>query len=93
MNNINKLPKIYRDKVIELLDDPSITQASIVEEINSLAKKKIISKSSLGRFVSFREKFTGTKRGVDTPCVEASLLRIAVGLETISDLLEKQRKK
>jgi len=90
---VNKLPENLRNKVVEMLNDPTLTQLDIVAAINTEAKQNIISKSSLCRFIQSREKITGTKRGRKTPTAEESLARIAMTLEKIAFSLEKQQEK
>jgi hypothetical protein len=93
VNAVYKLHKILRDKVLEMLKNPSISQSSIVDTINTEAGKQVISKSSLCRFVKDREKYSGTKRGMDRPSTEESLSRTAAALERIADSMEKVYKK
>jgi hypothetical protein len=54
INSIYKLHKILRDKIIQMLEDPGITQLSIVDAINTEAGKKVLTRSSLYRFVKSR---------------------------------------
>jgi hypothetical protein len=92
LNSINKLSNTLLNRIVEMLKDPSLSQLEIVALINKEAGKKIISKSSLNRFILNREKITGLKRGTDVPSGEASLLRIAVSLEHIVTFLKKRHK-
>ena len=93
LNNVNKVPEALRKKVVEMLNDPSLSQLEIVDSINSEAGKQVITKSSLSRFVQCREKLTGTKRGTSVPSAEESLLRIAAAVERIAYSPEKRPKK
>jgi hypothetical protein len=90
MNSIDRLPKVLRNKVIEKINDPGLYQREIVDAINAEAGKKIISFSALNRYVKSMEKFTGKKRGKESPTVDESLGRIADALERIAFSLKKQ---
>ena len=83
INAINRLSPDLRNRVLEMLNDPGISQLRIVAAINAEAGRKVISRSSLCRFVESMEKRSGTRRGEKSPSGEASLLRIAVALEKI----------
>jgi len=86
---VNKLPKNLHDKVVEMLDDPAMTQVEIMTAINAEAGEDIISRSSLNRFVLKREKIKGAKRGQEAPTAEECLARISMALERIAFSLEK----
>ena len=90
---VNKLPKNLRNKVVEMLNNPALTQVEIVAAINAEAGKNVISTSSINRYVLSREKITGTKRFIKPPTAEESLARIATALERIAFSLENQYKK
>ena len=87
---VNKMPKKFHNKVIKLLNDPSMSQAYIVNSINTEAGKKIITQSSLNRFIRSMENNTGTKRGIKPPTAEEALTRIASALERLVFYLENQ---
>lgn len=56
-SNIDKLPKALRAKLIEMLQDPAITQAEVVAAINADAGTDVVSKSSVNRYKLRMEKF------------------------------------
>ena len=49
-SSIDKLAPELRSKLIELLQNPSVTQKEIVELINAEAGKNVVSKSSVNRY-------------------------------------------
>jgi hypothetical protein len=57
---VDKLPKKLRSKLIEMLNDPAVTQAEIVDAINAEAGEPIISKSSMNRY-ALKMKHFGEK--------------------------------
>jgi hypothetical protein len=67
------------------LDNPQETQAGIVDLINLEAGKKVLSKSSLNRFV---KAWRNERVIVGLTSSEASLLRIATALERVVTHLE-----
>jgi hypothetical protein len=89
ISTIDKLPKKFHNKVVEMLADPALTQQEIMKTINAEAGETLITKSSLNRFVIDREKITGSKRGKIPPTAEESLTRIASALERIAFSLKK----
>jgi hypothetical protein len=91
--SVNKLPEDLYNNLIEMLNDPGLTQAFIVEEINAKAGKQLISRTSLNRFIQKLEKNKGTKRRAIHPTPVESLARIATALERIANSLEKLPKK
>jgi hypothetical protein len=93
MNAVDRVPEVLYLKLIEMLNNPGLTQAVIVDEINAQAGKHLLTKSSLNRFVKRMEKLNGTKRGrfiAKTSSLEESLDKIANALERIAFSLEKQ---
>ena len=86
-SSIDRLPADLRKRVFELLDNPQETQAGIVELVNMEAGKKVLSESSMNRFVKNwrKEMMIGS-----ITSSEASLLRIAVALERIAEHLDKR---
>jgi uncharacterized radical SAM superfamily protein len=54
---IDKLPKKLRDKLIEMLHNPAVTQAEIVDAINAEAGEPLISKSSMNRYAQKMKRF------------------------------------
>ena len=93
MTSIDRLPETLRNRVIEMLNTTGLYQKEIVEAINTEAGKKVISFSSLNRYVLNLKKLSGNKRGIKPPSIEQSLGRIATALEQIAFSLEKQYKK
>jgi len=92
---VDRMPEAFYDKLVTMLNDPSLTQAVIVDEINAEAGKTLLSTSSLNRFVRSLEKNSGTRRGRGRkfPNAEESLGRVATALERIAFSLENQYKK
>jgi len=93
MSAVNRLPENLRNKVIEMVNNPAMTQLDIVNAINDEAGKQVLSHSSINRFVLGMEKLSGTKRGLNPPSIEESLGRTAKALERIAYFLENQYKK
>jgi hypothetical protein len=54
---VDKLPKKLRDKLIEMLHNPAVTQAEIVDAINAEAGEPLISKSSMNRYAQKMKRF------------------------------------
>jgi hypothetical protein len=84
--SVDRLPKQLRDKVIELLEDPAMTQKGIVDLINDEAGKVVLRTSSMNRFFK-RSKKDDVFKNVTS--VEISLFRIADAMEKIAERLEK----
>jgi len=59
---VDKLPKKLRDKLIEMLHDPAVTQAEIVDAINAEAGEPLISKSSMNRYAQKMKHFAEKNR-------------------------------
>jgi hypothetical protein len=96
MSAVNRLPENLRNKVIEMLNNPAMTQMDIVNAINAEAGKQFLTRSSMNRFIRRMENLTGEKRGrfiVKTSDVEESLDKISTALERIAFSLEKHYKK
>jgi len=91
--SINKLHENLRNKIIEMINNPAMTQQDIVNVINAETGKQLISKSSLNRFIKSIEKTKGIKRGIKPLTSQESLEKIAMHLERISFFLEEQYKK
>jgi hypothetical protein len=92
-SSIDRLPENLRNKVIEMLNNPAMTQLDIVNTINAEVGKKFLTKSAMNRFILSTQKITGMKRGRKAPTIEESLVRTAVALERIAFSLENQYKK
>jgi len=88
-NNIDLLPEELRKKVLAMLDDPSVTQAAIVEIVNAEAGRQVLTGSSMSRFAKRLRKERKTENATSA---EKSLIRIADALERIAVLLEKSQK-
>jgi len=61
-STIDKLPKKLRDKLTEMLQNPAVTQAEIVDAINAEAGEPLISKSSMNRYAQKMKHFTEKNR-------------------------------
>jgi hypothetical protein len=59
---VDKLPKKLRSKLIEMLNDPAVTQAAIVDAINAEAGESLISKSSMNRYAQKMKHFAEKNR-------------------------------
>lgn len=61
-SSIDKLAPELRSKLIELLQNPSVTQKEIVELINAEAGENVVSKSSVNRYKIRMDKFAAKTR-------------------------------
>ncbi|WP_147613937.1 phage protein Gp27 family protein [Treponema pectinovorum] len=61
-SSIDRLPSELRIKLIELLQNPSVTQKEIVELINTEAGENVVSKSSVNRYKLRMDKFAAKTR-------------------------------
>lgn len=61
-SSIDKLAPELRSKLIELLQNPSVTQKEIVELINAEAGGNVVSKSSVNRYKLRMDKFAAKTR-------------------------------
>jgi hypothetical protein len=59
---VDKLPKKLRDKLIEMLHNPAVTQAEIVDAINGEAGEQLLSKSSMNRYAQKMKHFAEKNR-------------------------------
>jgi len=59
---VDKLPKNLRNKLIEMLQNPAVTQAEIVDAINAEAGEPLISKSSMNRYAQKMKHFADKSR-------------------------------
>jgi hypothetical protein len=59
---VDRLPKKLRDKLIEMLHDPAVTQAEVVDAINAEAGEPLISKSSMNRYAQKMKRFAEKNR-------------------------------
>jgi hypothetical protein len=59
---IDKLPEALRKKLIDLLNNPAITQVEIADAINESAGVPLISKSSVNRYAIRMKKFAEKNR-------------------------------
>lgn len=57
-SSIDKLNKELRTKLIEMLQNPAVTQLEVVELINSMAGEPVVSKSSVNRYKQRMDLFT-----------------------------------
>ncbi len=61
-SSIDRLPPELRLKLIELLQNPSVTQKEIVELINTEAGENVVSKSGVNRYKLRMDKFAAKTR-------------------------------
>ena len=61
-SSIDRLPPDLRLKLIELLQNPSVTQKEIVELINTEAGENVVSKSGVNRYKLRMDKFAAKTR-------------------------------
>lgn len=61
-SSIDRLPENLRSKLIELLQNPAVTQKEIVELINAEAGENVVSKSSVNRYKLRMDKFATKTR-------------------------------
>jgi len=59
---VDKLPKKLRDKLIEMLHNPAVTQLEIVDAINAEAGEPLISKSAMNRYAQKMKRFAEKNR-------------------------------
>jgi hypothetical protein len=59
---VDKLPTRLRSKLIEMLQDPAITQAEIVDAINAEAGTTLLSRSSMNRYAQRMKHFAEKNR-------------------------------
>lgn len=59
---VDRLPESLRQKLIEMLNNPQVTQLEIVDAINAEAGEPLISKSSLNRYAQRMKKFAEKNR-------------------------------
>jgi len=91
ISSVDRLPEKLFLKLVKMLNTPGLSQFEIVDAINSEAKRQVISKSSLGRYVRVIKKNPNQNRGlyIATPTALAeSLSKIADSLERIADSKE-----
>jgi len=61
-SSIDRLPQELREKLIELLQNPAITQKEIVELINAEAGETVVSKSGVNRYKLRMDRFAAKSR-------------------------------
>jgi len=59
---VDRLPKELRGKLIDMLHNPAVTQAEIVDAINAEAGEPLVSKSSLNRYAQKMNRFAEKNR-------------------------------
>ena len=59
---IDKLPEQLRTKLLEMLHNPAITQADIVDAINDEAGEPLLSRSSMNRYAQRMRRFAEKNR-------------------------------
>lgn len=61
-SSIDRLPENLRSRLIELLQNPAVTQKEVAETINSEAGEKVVSKSGVNRYKLRVDKFAAKTR-------------------------------
>ena len=61
-SSIDRLPENLRSKLIELLQNPAVTQKEVVELINSEAGETVVTKSSVNRYKLRMDRFAAKSR-------------------------------
>lgn len=61
-SSIDRLPENLRSRLIELLQNPAVTQKEVVELINSEAGGNVVSRSSVNRYKLRMDKFAAKSR-------------------------------
>jgi hypothetical protein len=59
---VDRLPEMLRTRLLEMLHDPAITQAEIVDAINNDAGEQLVSKSSINRYAQKMKHFAEKNR-------------------------------
>jgi len=59
---VDRLPKKLREKLIEMLRDPAVTQAEIVDAINAEAGEPLLSRASMNRYAQKFKRFAEKNR-------------------------------
>jgi hypothetical protein len=59
---VDRLPENLRTKLIEMLQNPAITQAEIVDAINAEAGEPLLSRSSMNRYAQRMKRFAEKNR-------------------------------
>ena len=61
-SSVDRLSKKLRERLIELLQNPAVTQLEVVELVNAEAGKPVVSKSSVNRYKQKLDKFAQKSR-------------------------------
>jgi hypothetical protein len=59
---VDRLPENLRTKLLEILHDPAVTQAEIVDVINAEAGETLLSRSSMNRYAQRMKRFAEKNR-------------------------------
>jgi hypothetical protein len=59
---VDRLPENLRVRLLEMLQDPAITQAEIVDAINAEAGETLLSRSSMNRYAQRMKRFAEKNR-------------------------------
>ena len=59
---VDRLPENLRAKLLEMLQNPAVTQAEIVDAINAEAGEQLLSRSSMNRYAQRMKKFAEKNR-------------------------------
>nr|QGT51347.1 Mu-like prophage FluMu protein gp27 [uncultured Spirochaetaceae bacterium] len=61
-SSIDRLPSELRQKLIEMLQNPAVTQMEVVETINAEAGESVVSRSGVNRYKMRMDKFAAKTR-------------------------------
>jgi hypothetical protein len=83
----DRLSEDFRKQILDMLEDPTMTQEEIAGIINARVGEKVVSRSSINRLAVYvrRQK---EKEKAAVVSVEKSLLRITEALECIAGCLK-----
>jgi hypothetical protein len=59
---VDRLPENLRARLLEMLREPSVTQAEIVDAINAEAGETLLSRSSMNRYAQRMKRFAEKNR-------------------------------
>ena len=59
---VDRLPENLRAKLLEMLQNPAVTQAEIVDAINAEAGEQLLSRSSMNRYAQRMKRFAEKNR-------------------------------
>jgi hypothetical protein len=88
-SSIDRLPDDIRKKLIELLNNPAVTQAEIVDMINDEAGEDLVSKSSLNRYAQKMKRFSEKNRQAKE-VADAYLDKYGTGRNKLGKIVNEQ---